>query len=435
MKKRIFAMITLSALALTACGDDNAYTVQDTPPALGLAEQDGTPDIYNEGAELYNEVYLWTEQDSYLPDTEKICVTISNNTDEEFALDERFALCRVWENGVQEEVPYKAGGDCFNELAMLVMPHDSATFIANIAAHYELPLAEGDYLIDIGGMQTGFSVSADAQAVPPDVNLISVKTEFDTYPADITAIRLLITNDGDELFTCTEDALGLEHFGDGFVSMTPFAGESPKRNIFAEAHSTGEWIINLADFGETPLPAGDYAIYLNGAEARFTVTDAADAHTADNSALPEIVFLGIKQYPAPAEADAETVFVTREGAIYLGNRLPLIDLLAAYEAQTLPESFARCGTVDAAELAAQYGQLTKAAESAEIEIVRPEIRCTVMAREYLWYGIVPDETGAPALLQIGEKFHVSQYLTENETVDAVCEWVMSQMDAWLRGTP
>lgn len=435
MKKRIFAMIMLSALALTACGNADEYTVQDTPPALGLAEVDGAPDIYNEGAELYNEVYLWTEQESYLPDTERITVTISNNTDEGFGTDaERFSLSRVWENGVQDEVPYKAGGDCFNELAMLVMPHDSATFIADIAAHYELPLAEGDYLIEIGGMQTGFSVSANAPAVIPEENLITIRTEFETYPAGITAFRLLIANDGDELFTCTEDAFGLEHFGDGFVSMTPFAGE-PHGEIYAEPHGTGEWVIRISDFGETELPAGDYAICLNGMEARFTVSDAADENTADNSALPAIVFLGMKQYPEPAEARAEIVFVTREGTIYLGERMPLINLLAAYEAQTLSESFAQCGKVDAAELAAQYEQLTKAAETAQIEIVRPEVQCAIMAREYLWYSIVPDEEGSPALLQIGEVFHSSQYFTENETADAVCEWVMSQMDAWLKGTP
>lgn len=451
MKKQIFAIITLSALALTACGDYNdAYTVQDAP-AVGLAE-DGADelhnDIYSEGTDLYNEVYLWPEQECYLPDTEAIRVTISNNTDDEIGLDaERFMLYRVWENGHQEAVPYKDGGDCFNELALLVMPHDSATFIANIAAHYDLPLAEGDYLIETSGMTTGFSVSADAQAVIPAESLISIETEYNSYPAGVTEIKVLITNDGDEPYVCGEDLFGLEHFGDGFVSMTPFAGdpESSQMGSAIAPHSTGEWTFYVCNYGESQLSAGEYAIYLNGEEARFTVTDAADVqNTADNSALPEIVFLA-ERYSyyvgtdRVADPQPNVAFLTRDGELYTGIGQPLDTLIAAYESQTLEDSYKLQCTVDAAELAAQYAQLIKAAEIETIAVVHPQADPANILAQYLWYGVTQDADGTPVLTQIsGEDSVVNttgvKYATENETVNAVGEWVRTQTEHWLHLT-
>lgn len=446
MKKRVFALLTLSALALTACGNaNNEYTVQDTP-AIGLAEDgagisESSNAIYMEGVDLYNEVYLWTEQDFYLPDTEDIRVTVSNNTDEEVGMDaERFALWRVRENGQREKVPYQKGGDGFIELGMVIMPHSSGDFIAHIAKHYDLPLEEGDYLIEISGMETGFTVSADAQAVVPAEDLILIRTEHEAYPVGVTEIKVLITNDGDEPYACTADQFGLEAFGDGFVSMTPYAGDAEKNQVGMSVppHETGEWTLSVSDYHQDSLQAGDYAICMNGKEARFTVSDAADVNTADNSALPEIVFLAERYnfYVGTDRVDnpqPNVAFITRDGGLYTGTGQTPDALIAAYKSQTLEDSFKLQCTVDAAELAAQYAQLQTAAE---IKVVRPQSDPADILTQYLWYGVTQNADGVPVLTQICGADSVTnttgvQYAAENETVNAVGEWLRAQTERWL----
>ena len=223
MKKTAMMMLAmLTAAALTGCrGETNT---QQTP-AMGLEEQ--TPPV-TEGQDLYNEVYLWPEQDAYLPDTERISVTVSNNTDEEIAFGEDyFKLYRVTDDGQEEAVPYKDGGDYFFETAVLVQPHSTGTFTAQLAAHFNLPLPEGHYLIELEtGLRTGFQVTSDAsEIITKDPVNITMETEQAVYPAGTGEISVTITNQGDTDFHISLTDFGIEKFEDGAVSMTLWHSE------------------------------------------------------------------------------------------------------------------------------------------------------------------------------------------------------------------
>ena len=259
-----------TAAALTACkGDTNTQQ----SPAMGLEEQ--TPPAI-EGQALYNEVYVWPEQDGFLPDSEIINFTVSNNTDEEIYFNSAFfKLYRVWENGHQEAVPYKNGGDCFTEEAQLAPPHDTTVFTANIAQHYDLPLEEGEYLIGLdNGLTSGFTSTADAKEIIPPNADISMKTQTDVYLVHSDFIRVIITNNGTEDYHVSLTDFAIEKFEDGAVSMTPWHAEIGCETRLGSTIKPGEsdtWTLYPREFSGMELQEGQYAVYLNGLEAPFWV--------------------------------------------------------------------------------------------------------------------------------------------------------------------
>ena len=109
--------------------------------------------------------------------------------------------------------------------------------------------------------------------VQPQEQMI-MEVEQESYPAGAKEIAVRLINAGDSDYTFTNEDFGIEQFGDGFVSMTPFSKDSPAaQNGMTLAPDTCEmWTLTLSDFSGLELQTGEYAVYLAGVEARFKVT-------------------------------------------------------------------------------------------------------------------------------------------------------------------
>lgn len=313
MKKHIFfAMMLAAAMGLTACGnDDVADQYADVGAAIGsdaskpaddtiqneLAEEnaatgqdiaqeegDGTLSEGAVGSYWIDEdlpVSMRTEQSAYLPDVDVIKATIVNNTDETFTFPaDQFTLCRM-QNGEAIPLPYKEGGDYFFALAGFINPHETGTATFNLANHYDLPLEEGVYSIELctlsdGTMLTaGFEISANADAVINPADYVTMYAQQERYPADTTEIQITIVNDGETDFEFVSDAFGLEHYMDGAVSYTPIIipDDAPVSAGVLPPHLDTAWTVRFADYGSETLEPGEYAVCLNGIEAKFVIEE------------------------------------------------------------------------------------------------------------------------------------------------------------------
>lgn len=297
MKKTVLLCILSTAMCLTACGTDLIAAVPEKgEPAAEAdildiaAEEPGSETAEGAfcGSYWTDEdlpVSARTEQSSYRPDTEEIRVNVTNRTDAEYCFAEsQYSLFRL-ENGREVEVPYAEGRDCFTCMAQIAPPQGLTVFTADIAAHYDLPLPKGVYTMHIsdnsgdGGLVTGFEIAADAPlpvnpAQTPAVSVSMVQTE---YPAGTEQITVLLTNTGSETAEIFFENFGLEQLLGDAVSYTPFSREpvahfSDIRSVNLEPDQTCEWEFSLSDFGITAADEGDYAIFYNGQEARFSVS-------------------------------------------------------------------------------------------------------------------------------------------------------------------
>lgn len=298
MKKHIFFAMTLAAaMSLTACGNDDtaAQYADETGDAGAMLRNNENNTFYNDLAEEEGTVSAgmtcnyWTDEDlpvsmraeqsAYLPDVDVITATITNNTDETFTFPaDQFTLCKL-ENGSAIPLPYKEGGDYFNALAGFVEPHETGTFAFDIANHYDLPLAEGIYSIELCSLADGtpvtlgFEISANADVVTDPADYITVYAEQQRYPADTTEIQIIIVNDGETDFEFASDAFGLEHYWDGAVSYTPviIPDDTPVSAGILPPHQDTAWTVRFADYGSETLEPGEYSVYLNGMEAKFII--------------------------------------------------------------------------------------------------------------------------------------------------------------------
>ena len=294
MKKTILLCILGAAMCLTACGTDQIAGAPETgefaaeADMLDIAAE--APD--SEPAEGALCGTYWTDEDlpvsakpeqsSYRPDTEEIRVNITNRTDKVYGFAESiFRLYRM-ENGKETEVPYAEGRDCFTCMAQIAPPQGAAVFTAKIAEHYDLPLPEGVYTMHIGDgsgeLVTGFEIAADAPlpGEPEQAQAVTVSVGDEIYGTGISEIQVFLTNEGTETTDVSFGDFGLEQFLGEAVSYTPFSREPVEhfadiRGVQLEPGQTYEWKVSLSDFGIEAAEEGDYAIFYNGQEAKFSV--------------------------------------------------------------------------------------------------------------------------------------------------------------------
>ena len=152
MKKRVFfAMILTAAAGLTACGNDLLQAADMNAANAGATQGNG--EIIRENDALYNDiaeedgaicegnywtdedlpVSMRTEQSAYLPDIDVITATVTNNTDDVFAFPADQFTLGMLQNGRAIPLPYKEGGDAFNDLAGIIEPHETGTVTFHIA--------------------------------------------------------------------------------------------------------------------------------------------------------------------------------------------------------------------------------------------------------------------------------------------------------------
>lgn len=277
----LFALLVTAAM-LTGCGEQEFSRADHTPPEIGNANGDTqvlTPPDGLEGA-YTAVVYARTEQEIYPPDVSEIKLHIVNPTDAAYYLPESFSLsCYLQTESGFEYVPlsYRDQGDSFTEMALEVPANGETDMTLNLAAHYDLPLDIADssqFRIQIGELSADFIISEDgAMPVQPQEQMI-MEAEQESYPAGTKEITVRLINAGDSDYTFTNEDFGIEQFGDGFVSMTPFSKDSPAaQNGMTLAPDACEmWTLTLSDFSGLELQTGEYAVYLAGIEARFTVT-------------------------------------------------------------------------------------------------------------------------------------------------------------------
>ena len=293
MKKTIILCI-LSALCLTACSadqpaaapvgaDNSADAAADAVQITEIAPEEGDTLCETYWTDENQPVSAETEQPSYRPDTEVIRVTVTNRSDAEycFAASE-FLLFRM-ENGQAEAVPYAAESDCFNAMAQIAPPHETTVFTADIAGHYDLPLAEGAYKLWIPGpggegLTADFEIAADAPLpdAPEQTQPVTVGMVQTEYPADTAEISVLLTNTGSETADIAFADFGLEHFLGEAVSYAPFSRDPVEhfadiRGVQLEPGKEYTWNVKLSDFGGTVPEAGEYAITFRNQEAKFTI--------------------------------------------------------------------------------------------------------------------------------------------------------------------
>ncbi len=289
MKKTILLCI-ISALCLTACGAE----IPAAAPVIYEGAQIGENAPENSSAgdaicESYwtdedQPVSAKTEQSSFRPDTAEIRVVITNRTDAEYCFAEsEFRLYRL-ENGREIAVPYAEKGDNFTAMAQIAPPQGTAVFTADIAAHYDMPLPEGVYIMHIGTagagneLTAGFEIAADAPLPeePEQTQQVTVTMIETQYPAGTDEISVLLTNTGSETVDIDFQDFGLEHFLGQAVSYATFSREPVEhfadiRGVQLEPDNAYIWNVKLADFGETAPEPGKYAIQYRNQEAKFTI--------------------------------------------------------------------------------------------------------------------------------------------------------------------
>ena len=268
--KRIIIMSILAAMTLTACGAGQDSASQD---AAGEAE------IVLEGEGNY-----WTDEDlpvsmkteypAYLPDTETINADVTNRTDAELSYaGSKFTLYRV-KNGKEKKVPYKKDGDNFTELACICPPQGVSSFTADLAAHYDLPLEEGMYVIRVGEVSAdaelyaGFEITADAAYVQEaqTENAVSVNM----ISADAESMTVSIQNDADTPYVFSRTQLSLEHTDEMSASCAAYTAEDAETEI--PPHSSTVLTLQAADFGSgEPLADGTYVLMLDNIRAEFRI--------------------------------------------------------------------------------------------------------------------------------------------------------------------
>ena len=282
--KKAWIICGIAAFLLTACAQQkaepqaeplNAAAPEITAPA---AENGDTPSEGQYWTDDMLPVSAKAEQPAYRPDTTEIRAVITNRTDEEYSFPaDEFYLYRM-QSGQETEVPFAPERDYFNAMAQLVMPHETAVFTADLAAHFDLPLEEGVYSLHIGELTTGFEIRADAPLAPEteQTDPVTLHAEPDAYPAGTEQITLLLTNTGSEPADIVFNDFGLEHFLGEAVSFAPFSREplahvADIRGVRLDPDDTYTWNLNLSDFGDAAPESGEYAIVYKGQEARFTI--------------------------------------------------------------------------------------------------------------------------------------------------------------------
>ncbi len=276
MKKRVFACVLL-AVMLTGCGADPLSSRADhVPPESSGAEAPlaaGTmpPQEQIEGITLKAEPF------TYPSDVSRITLLATNDTDTDFCLAESFTLWNINEidcEYVTDYVPYKEGGDYFNETAQIIPAHESAEVIVDLAAHYDLPLeqeaSDSLFRVSIGGLSADFTLSPEAPEPEPKAE-IQLETEQEHYPAGIDEITVRITNTGTKDYTFGNAALRLEQFLEGSVAVYTYAGQDAERTQTIAHDESIMQTVRFSDYRNLKSESGEYAVYLDGNEARFTV--------------------------------------------------------------------------------------------------------------------------------------------------------------------
>lgn len=277
MKKRVFACVLLAAM-LTGCGADPLSSRADhTPPESSGAEAPlaaGTmpPQEQIEGITLKAEPF------TYPSDVSRITLLATNDTDTDFCLADRFTLWNI--NAIECEyikdyVPYKEGGDYFNETAQIIPAHESAEVIVDLAAHYDLPLeqeaSDSLFRVSIGGLSADFTLSPEAPEPEPKAE-IQLETEQESYPAGIDEITVRITNTGTKDYTFGNTAFRLEQFLEGSVAVYTYAGQNTERTQTIAPDESIMQTVRFSDYRNLKSESGEYAVYLDGNEAHFTVS-------------------------------------------------------------------------------------------------------------------------------------------------------------------
>ena len=103
---------------------------------------------------------------------------------------------------------------------------------------------------------------------------VTAETDRPSYPADTAEITLILTNHGEEPLNFRDSDVSLVRFDGDAQTALPFAGDRSccmPQDASVRSGQTLEWTVFFREYGESPLPAGDYAVTLYGLEARFTI--------------------------------------------------------------------------------------------------------------------------------------------------------------------
>lgn len=282
--KKYKALFVLSALLLTGCGEKQISRVDHIPPESSTVPgetADLTPTGVPEAPQVEG-ITAKTEQECYPPDVDTIRLHITNDRDTDYILPEQFTMLYIFplELGYETvSVPYKEGGDSFIDLAQELPAHGETDVTLDIAGHYDLPLEDGYsgfFRIYLGEITADFRISADSsqpEQIPQQE--IILDTEMESYSAGAKEITVRLINASASDFTFTNADFGIECFSDGVVSMTRFSPDSPaaQKGMTLASEDCEMWTLPVSGFGGLTLQPGEYAVYLNGNEAHFTVTE------------------------------------------------------------------------------------------------------------------------------------------------------------------
>ncbi|MCQ2407933.1 MAG: hypothetical protein MJ065_05340 [Oscillospiraceae bacterium] len=430
MKKAVFIMIA-AAMMLTGCGSGVTLQGPDTRTP-GLAEQSVllTPP---ENETAADGIGLRVSQDCFPPDTASIPITIVNNSDESIAFGEAFKLIRVYENGVQETVKFKEGGDYFIDLAQEVPPREHTQFRADLAAHFDLPLEEGDYRIVIegmGGREAVFSVSKDAPlpSDEPQAVQISLRTDQAVYAPDTDVVRVIVTNEGTEEAHISLVNFGIEQFTAETCSMTPYNGKIGCETRLGGAVPAGGsdlWELYLGDFPGVKLTEGEYAVYYEGAEAKFSVQ--ANADNPETDSVPDMLFCMETSIPDECEETGDRtdlILMMKDGTVWSGEGgLTGSEISELYQKQTLAEHFRMLKQVEADAAQRRYLRIRdEVLKGEKVKVNYPGAQPAVEAPHTYWYTEILLTADASQHITMGSEFAGTFSETNNEVVNAVCAW-------------
>ena len=151
------------------------------------------------------------------------------------------------------------------------------------------------------------------------------------------------------------------------------------------------------------------------------------ANASSEQQLPAVLFYTETVNPADenGESAVQITMLMQNGTVYSGSGGQTMDEIAAqYDAGTLAEHYTlqKCA-VSPDTAAAQYRKLCKAAADAYPQIVyEPDCIPDVEAPWTYWYSYMVQEDGTKLHITMGKTFSGIEFYTDNETVNAVCQW-------------
>jgi hypothetical protein len=251
--------------------------------------------------------------------------------------------------------------------------------------------------------------------------LNNLKVLFNNSPDVVNAIHKFL----DENASLKKQ---IEQFTAETCSMTPYHGKIGCETRLGGAVPAGGsdvWELYLDDFPGLKLTEGEYAVYYDGAEAKFSVQENAAEPETDG--VPDMLFCMETTRPDDGDGTGnrtELILLMKDGTLWGGaGGLSRSEISELFRKQALGEHYQMLKKVDADAAQEQYLRIKDEVKNGEkVTVIYPEAQPAVEAPRTVWYTEIPLNDDASQHITMGSEFCGTFSETDNEAVNAVCAW-------------